>query len=278
MLDVSKLGSKERKKVLQEKLNELASNLITDVEKLKEFARNWSAGFHHYSFYNLLLIWCQKPKATLCAGFKQWIKKHKRFVRKGEKALWILAPIFKKEKKVEEIKDADGNVVETKEKEIDKLVGFTSVPVFDVSQTEGEALDIGGNNVKANGELPNVEEIGKKFGFPVRISQGVADGWTNGKEIVLCERKNKAQMVACFFHELGHNLCGHLKDRKDVSRERAELEAEAVSFLVCSCLNIENNNSASYISCWKGDREKIEQSAYKVLGASEKILKKVLDK
>ncbi len=48
--------------------------------------------FHRYSFSNALLICAQDPGATRVAGFATW-KKLGRSVRKGERAIWILAPM-----------------------------------------------------------------------------------------------------------------------------------------------------------------------------------------
>ena len=48
--------------------------------------------FHRYSFGNAVLIAAQRPEATRVAGFRAWLKLG-RNVRKGEKAIWILAPM-----------------------------------------------------------------------------------------------------------------------------------------------------------------------------------------
>ena len=45
-----------------------------------------------YSFRNVMLIGSQRPDATRVAGFHAW-KKLGRFVKKGEKAIGIVAPI-----------------------------------------------------------------------------------------------------------------------------------------------------------------------------------------
>jgi hypothetical protein len=47
--------------------------------------------FYRYSPNNVMLIAQQRHEATYIAGFNAW-KKHNRFVRKGEKAIWIPAP------------------------------------------------------------------------------------------------------------------------------------------------------------------------------------------
>ena len=61
-------------------------------------------------------------------GFNQW-KQVNRYVKKGSKAITILAPRFirKQEEDEEEAKSV--------------LVGFLAVPVFKVEDTEGEPLD-----------------------------------------------------------------------------------------------------------------------------------------
>jgi hypothetical protein len=48
--------------------------------------------FHKYSWGNCLLIYSQRPDAMHVAGFHAWLKL-RRFVRKGEKGIVILAPM-----------------------------------------------------------------------------------------------------------------------------------------------------------------------------------------
>ena len=258
------MKGKERSKFLTDKLKELASKLVTDPEKLKAFADRWRGGFRQYSFYNMLLIAFQCSGATICAGFNQW-KKHNRSVNGGEKALWILAPGFADVKKKADDDD--------EEEEIKAVKYFFSVPVFDISQTSGEELKIGNSMISGNGDL-SLDDVSSKFDYPVKISNGLADGSTDGKNINISHRDNVPQMVACYFHELSHILLDHAQDRgASLSRQVKELEAEATSYLVCSCLGIDNEGAASYIGGWNGTEEKIDKSAMKILGTAEKILK-----
>ena len=81
-----------------------------------------------WSFYNQLLV--ALAQTSDARGFKQW-KEAGRKVKKGSKALWILGPCLKTIKD----KDDDGD---EKAKQI--LIGFRSIPVFRVEDTEGEAL------------------------------------------------------------------------------------------------------------------------------------------
>jgi len=83
------------------------------------------ARFHRYSWSNVLLIHSQRPNATHVAGFQRWLKL-RRFVRKGEKGIVILAPIVGR-------LEAEGLT----EDQRSRLFGFRAAHVFDVSQTDG---------------------------------------------------------------------------------------------------------------------------------------------
>lgn len=82
--------------------------------------------FHRYSLHNTWLIAAQRSDATLVAGFHAW-KAMRRFVRRGEQGIAILAPIVRRRK---EAQDEDERAI----------VAFRPSYVFDVSQTDGEPL------------------------------------------------------------------------------------------------------------------------------------------
>jgi hypothetical protein len=54
------------------------------------------ARFHRYGFHNVCLIASQRPTATRVAGFHAW-RSLKRFVRKAERGIAILAPIVRRD-------------------------------------------------------------------------------------------------------------------------------------------------------------------------------------
>lgn len=95
-----------------------------------------SNGMNRWSANNRLLAMVQmvqrgEPVEDLhLMGFRQW-EGHGRHVRKGARAVWILAPMTRK---VEE--EADDGTTTLKQ----RVVGFKGVPVFNVSDTEGEPL------------------------------------------------------------------------------------------------------------------------------------------
>ena len=99
---------------------------LTSSEQWRRYL-DFQCRFHQYSFGNVLLIANQYQGATRVAGFNAW-RRLNRFVRKGEKAIWIIAPMV--------YKDASEDAVAG-----DRLIrGFKFVPVFDVTQTDGEEL------------------------------------------------------------------------------------------------------------------------------------------
>ncbi|NLB36023.1 MAG: hypothetical protein GX824_01780, partial [Clostridiales bacterium] len=75
-----------------EVMEQLEQGIINtmDSEKYKAFLKMQSS-FHSYSFNNAMLIFLQRPDATMVAGYQTWIKKFERNVMRGEKGITILA-------------------------------------------------------------------------------------------------------------------------------------------------------------------------------------------
>ncbi|NMC59078.1 MAG: hypothetical protein GYA51_06810 [Candidatus Methanofastidiosa archaeon] len=123
------LKGTELAKYLNEKLDESTDSLCQDTEHLLKFAKKWNCEFYNYKINNSLLAYIQRPDFTFLAGKKLW-QELGRQVIDGERPIKILKPIRKK------IKGNNG-----KEKYI--MERFFPISVFDISQTEGEEIDIG---------------------------------------------------------------------------------------------------------------------------------------
>ena len=136
----------------RERLQEITAGIEQGIKELFEsekYMRYLSvmSKFYRYSVNNTMLIYMQRPDATLVAGFQKWKNQFERHVKKGEHGITIIAPTPYK-KKIEEMKrdpdthapilDADGKAV-MEEKEIE-IPMFRPVKVFDVSQTDGKPL------------------------------------------------------------------------------------------------------------------------------------------
>jgi hypothetical protein len=84
------------------------------------------AKFRNYSFGNIMLIARQKPDATYVAGFRTRTSLG-RFVRRGEKGIFILAPMVGNKSNKDENAGQNSDAKATQR----TLYGFRAVYVFD---------------------------------------------------------------------------------------------------------------------------------------------------
>lgn len=252
-------------------LERLSNDIVTDPDKLAEFVKLWQGGFYDYSFQNTLLIWTQRPDASLCAGYRQWQDKHKRQVNKGEQGIAILVPIMHK---IEAESDAEDN-----EPQYIFAHRFTTGYVWDIKQTSGDDVMIGAEqyvNGHSSITLDQFIKLYPEYKITVDGKQ-LINGSTDGQSINLTLGKTE-RMIATLAHELGHIEAGHLSAServKSLDRGQRELEAEAISYLVCCYLGIENDKSKHYIGNWQGTPEKLGKSGKIILSSAYKIIKRI---
>ena len=230
---------------------------LFESDNYKVFLKTMSK-FYNYSFNNCLLIALQMPEATMVAGYKSWQNNFKRQVKKGEKAIKILAPIPHKFKK--EIEKENGTV---EEKEVNYM-SFRAVPVFDISQTEGEELPeickVLNGDVEGFSELINkIESVS-----PVEIAYEEITSGANGyyrhdtNSIVVDERLSEQQKIKTLIHEIAHSIL-HNKENgaeKEADRYTREVQAESVAYTVCSYIGIDTSDySLGYVAGWSKGKE-----------------------
>ena len=98
------------------------------------------AKFHTYSLNNTILISMQRPDATLVTGYERW-KSMGRQVKKGEKAIRIIAPAPVKENRQQKKLDEENKPVldENGDPEIEEVEAIVQkykvTTVFDISHT-----------------------------------------------------------------------------------------------------------------------------------------------
>lgn len=239
-------------------MTESLQALTLDREKLKEFFKNAARqglSFHSYSFNNLMLAWFQKKDFEVLAGMKQW-NKLARSVRKGEKAIYILAPCWSSKKKTE-----DGEE-EKKPARSGRPLFFKSVKVFDIKQTEGKPVNwdalTGAGFIRADGEDGGAAtwETLKAFtaaaGFTVEEKNTAqAGGWISGKSIAIHSEISPAAKCAVLLHELGHYKYAHQTDAgAGMSKEVKEAEAEIFSYITGQCFGINNEFTGAYLAAY----------------------------
>lgn len=263
-------NGKQATYVLIKSLEKLSNEIVTDPERLTDFVKAWQNGFHHYSLNNLMLIYSQRPDATLCASYHAWHDRN-RYVKSGEKGLAILAPIIIKRRVEDE---------ETGEPE--ELTGFVRwfkvVYTFDISQTDGEALELAKDSYIAGTSKLSLTRICKLFPeYKVNFQgQNTTAGSTDGETfITLAASDNQLAMISTYLHEVGHCKLGHGNGRKDTARDLKELEAEAVSYIVGEYLGIDNKQSGLYIGQWTGTQDKLGKAGSQILKTAEQICRKL---
>src|SRR5699024_9265852 len=92
----------------RERLQEITAGIEQGINELFEsdkYRRYLSvmSRFHRYSVNNTMLIYMQRPDATLVAGYNKWKNQFSRHVKRGEHGITIIAPTPYK-KKIEEQK------------------------------------------------------------------------------------------------------------------------------------------------------------------------------
>ncbi len=213
----------DNKPTNQERLREITDGIEQGIRELFEsekYMRYLSvmSRFHKYSLNNTMLIYMQKPDATLVAGYNKWQNQFERHVKKGEHGITIIAPTpFKK--KIEEQKldpdtkapmlDKDGKII-TEEKEIE-IPMFRPVKVFDVSQTDGKPLPQLAANLTGNVQNYEVfiEALRRSAPVPITfeaMSQDT-DGYFSPKDqrIAIRSGMSEVQTVSATVHEIAHS-------------------------------------------------------------------------
>ncbi len=211
-------------------------------------------GLSRYSFGNQLLIAMQCPDATYVAGFKAFLELD-RCVRKGERAIRILAPMTVKTKDGEKAKTAG------QEQGDGRRVVFRAVPVFDVSQTEAlpdsEPVPLAPPSEPVDGDshealLKPLGEVAAELGFAVspRMLDGTAEGWCDEekKEIVINSGMAKNGQVRVLVHEIAHAMG---IDYGEYGRQTAEVMVDTITYIVCSSVGLDvSGSSIPYVAGW----------------------------
>lgn len=229
------------------------------------------AHFNNYSPRNIQLIMSQFPEASMVASFQEW-RKRNGSVKKGEKAIYIQAPVSVMKK------DENGKPIlnpETGEKET--VTYFKPVPVFDIKQVspqEGKELNL----PKAMGTIP--EQLDKDYyqnvyrslrdisqnnnKVPIRFRElGREDGFYSPQtnEIVIKKGMSYERTLSTLIHEMAHSELHNkqsLTERFDgkLTRSTKELQAESIAYVVSNHLGFDTSQeSFPYLASWSREKD-----------------------
>lgn len=255
------------KKTTQERLKEITANIERGIQELfasgkyQQYLAMMSR-FHRYSVNNQMLIYMQRPDATLVAGYGKWQKQFERHVNRGEKGITIIAPVPYK-KKVEQVmydpdtklplKAPDGTILT---EEIEKTIPhFRPTTVFDVSQTDGKPLPEIVSPLTAAVQNYDVmmEALRRTAPVPVTIEpiHDGSDGFFSHSEqrIAIKAGMSESQTVSTTIHEIAH---AKLHRRPDV-----KLDVEAPKYQLAEIMGQE-----VLFSNGRFDRENLPEGLY----------------
>jgi hypothetical protein len=231
----------------RERLQRAAEQLLSSEGSGRWIRVRSRNGLSRYSVNNQLLIAFARQDATFVAGFRSWLELGYQ-VRKGEKAIWILAPL--------KIKDRD-RVSGEETGETRTL--FRAVPVFDRAQvTAGEnATPLDAPSEPFSGDshqhlLQPLERFAGSLGFAVSFEtiDRSAGGWCDAKRqrIVVDASQPPNAQVRILIHEIAHALG---VDYRRYSRAQAEVIVDCVSFVVGSGVGLDlGGETVPYVAGW----------------------------
>lgn len=246
-----------KRAAVQKDMQQAVSTLLAEIkagktDRLLNYLK-FAAKFHKYSPLNQMLIAEQAPNATYVAGYSQW-KKMGYQVKKGAKGIAIIAPrpygkaVMKNE--------------ETGEETITYLgVTFTLAYVFDASQLEARPdkpipsffTSLADDQDTLYTAIANAVQ---KDGIKLEIGEtGRAQGYSKGGTIRLKNGLDSTNRVLTLIHEWAHEKLHHNPQGRELTTNKRELHAEAISYIVTHHFGIHNPFSSDYLQSW-GNNEK----------------------
>jgi hypothetical protein len=296
----------DRQTEMDATIDEWVDRLATAAEEarqgdvLQEYL-DVQARFHDYSFRNTLLIHQQLPDATRVAGYQTW-QEMDRQVQAGESAIWIYAPITAS--KCPECGNSpswheDGKTDCEYHEESNPeawgsgVVGFKPVPVFDISQTEGEPLPELDTAAEGDGTALRYAVEDACENLPVEYDAVPARQWSHGQARGVCkgiapysadpvievkERADDAAFTGVLVHELAHALLHYPELRDSDERAKREVEAEAVAYVVCQHFGLDASGASLYLAAWSEDPTDIlEERLERIRETSERLIEAIDD-
>ena len=258
--------NQEKIKAALNRIEDCLATINTDEDWLNFLC--FQAQFYNYSFGNAMLIFSQNPNATYVKGYKAW-NKLGRYVKKGSKGLAILAPCIRKVEVFKEPENKNLYHDEEAEKEIRKVVsGFRIAYVYDIADTDGDdsmlpvlVTGLAGNGEQEREIYERLLGVISKEHCVQEVSGTASKGSFNLETKVISIRDDLEylQKIKTLLHEYAHLLDFQMHPEDDISRNRRELIAESVAFIVSLRLGLDTSRySMSYIKSWLKDKEELK--------------------
>ncbi len=275
------MSNAEKIKAALNRIEESLATINTDEDWLKFL--KFQSSFYHYSFHNAMLIYLQSGgQATYVKGFRAW-NELGRYVKKGATGLAILAPCYKK---IEVFKEPDDKLhYDDKEGEKETkrvLSGFRIAYVFDISDTDGSdeqlpvlVTGLAGNTEAERDIFQRLLDVVSKDFVVNEVSGTASKGSYNLESKVISVRSDLQylQRIKTLLHEVAHAYDFEMNPDDTIPRNRRELIAESVAFVVSTRLGLDTSSySMSYIQSWLKDKDELRLIADTVQKISCRII------
>ncbi len=227
---------------------------LSAVTKIARIRLSANAPSNSWSFSNKVLAFMQAEELD-CRGFRQW-QEAGRKVSKGSKAVYIIRPLLYK-----------GKTENDKEDTKAVCLGFSAIPVFAASSTEGDTPLPEYTPV----ELPPLSDVAKKLGIQVSYvpvtEDKLGDCRPDGSAIRLGSHDSRV-----FFHELAHAIHARIEgELKGGQHQDQETIAEFTTAVLMDLYGMGDTtgNAWRYISQYADDPL---LAITRALGTVEKVL------
>jgi hypothetical protein len=231
--------------------------------------------FHKDSHFNQMLIFSQKPDATLVAGYRTWQDMGHQ-VRAGEKGLKIMAPIFIKRLEENEV----GQLTS-----LQKLVGFRVVSVFDSAQLTEPAKAFWDFREKVPDDAEDKYQLVRRavrsdaLGVIEQPMPRGKRGAATPDVIYLREGMDSVDRTNTLIHEWGHEILHFGPARSLVEEEFPkpiqECQAESVAYIVSHFLGMDSQFSRDYLLHYGNTAETLIKNMDVVQKTSHYMIQKI---
>jgi antirestriction protein ArdC len=158
-----------------------------------------------------------------------------------------------------------------------RVLGFRSAYVWDIAQTDGEALATLSHDTTGDpgAHLAALEQMIADAGVQLTRAAdlGGAHGYSRPGQITLLDSLTPADTAAVLVHEFAHELLHQRGADRPASKTVRETEAEAVAFIVCTAIGVRPSVDATdYIQLYDGNVDTLRQSLHRIQATAHTIL------
>ena len=239
---------------------------IKQYRRSEEFMKKleFYSNFPYIGVYNAELVAMQRPGARFVLTAKKWTEKYDRVIKPNARPVIILVPFYP----VEFLYDISDTMPRNENMRDDEAAIEKIIHRYRVSHTRYADYymhRVQENLPKYGIHLNRHYIVGSEIHAEIRSDRSeTLDVQVYKDFIVPCHNYftvsvntyNDAEALAAIFHELGHLFCHHMEHswckkrffyNEDEEIIIKEFEAEVVSHLVCTRLDI-NSNSVKYLA------------------------------